>query len=100
MPRRLAEKTRHVRPRRFRKREKMYNTMLFQSNPVTKGQEIDATIDDIDSRNDGITRIQNFLIFVPQAKIGEHLNVKNTKVTKKFAIAGKTKQNEEEKNEN
>jgi len=60
MPRRLAEKTRHIRLRRLRKREKMYNTMLFQSTPVTKGQEINATIDDMDSRNDGIPRIKNF----------------------------------------
>lgn len=100
MPKRLAEKTRQIRPSRFRKREKMYNPILFQPTLVTKGQEINATIDDIGSRGDEITRIQSFLIFVPQAKIGEHLNVKNVKVTKKFAIAGKIKQNEEEKNEN
>lgn len=100
MPRRLAEKTRHVRPSCFRKREKMYNLILFQPNPVNKGQEINATIDNIDNRDDEITRIQNFLIFVPQAKIREHLNVKNVKVTKKFAVAEKIKQNKEEKNEN
>jgi predicted RNA-binding protein with TRAM domain len=91
MPKRLTEKTRHVRPRRFRKREKMYNPILFQPTPVTKGQEINATIDNIDNIGDGITRIQNFLIFMPQAKIGEHLNAKNVKVTKKFAIAEKIK---------
>jgi len=100
MPRRLAEKTRHVRPRRFRKREKMYNSIPFQPTPVTRGQEINVVIDDIGSRGDGITRIQNFLIFVLQAKIGERLNVKIVKVTRKFAIAEKIKQNEEERNEN
>jgi predicted RNA-binding protein with TRAM domain len=100
MPRRLAEKTRHVRPRRFRKREKMYDSIPFQPTPVTEGQEINVVIDDIGSRGDGITRIQNFLIFVPQAKIGERLNVKIVKVTRRFAIAEKIKQNEEERNEN
>ena len=91
MSRRLAEKTRHVRPRRFRKRQKMYNPIPFQTIPVTEGQEINVAIDDIGSRGDEITRIQNFLISVPQAKIGEHLNAKNIKVTKKFTIAEKIK---------
>jgi predicted RNA-binding protein with TRAM domain len=100
MPRRLTEETRHVRPRRFRKREKMYNAIPFQPTPVTGGQEINATIYNIDNIDDEITRIQNFLIFMPQAKIGEHLNAENIKVTKKFAVAEKIKQNEEEKNEN
>jgi predicted RNA-binding protein with TRAM domain len=89
MPRRLAEKTIQVRPRRFRKREKMYNPIPFQPNPVTEGQEINATIDDIGSRGDEITRIQNFLIFVPQAKIGEHLNAKNVKTYKEIRYRGK-----------
>ncbi len=75
----------------------MYNLIPFQPIPVTEEQEI---IDEIGNRDDEITRIQNFLIFMPQAKIGERLNVKNVKVTRKFAIAEKIKQNEEERNEN
>jgi len=100
MPRRLAEKTGYVRPRRFRKREKMYNPIPFQPIPVTGRQEINVAIDDICGRGDEITRIQNCLIFVPQAKIGERLNVKIVKITRKFAIAEKIKQNEEERNAN
>jgi predicted RNA-binding protein with TRAM domain len=78
----------------------MYNAIPFKPTPVIGGQEINATIDNIDNIDDEITRIQNFLIFMPQAKIGEHLNAENIKVTKKFAVAEKIKQNEEEKNEN
>ncbi len=89
MPRRLTEKTRHVRPRRFRKRQKMYSPIPFQPVPVTEEQEINVAIDDIGSRGDEITRIQNFLIFVPQAKIGERLNVKSGKVDKKIRYRGK-----------
>jgi len=74
MPRRLPEKTRLVerRPRRFMERRFRFGT-FFQPAPVKEGQEIDVVIDDIGSRGDGITRIQGFLIFVPQTKIGERL---------------------------
>jgi len=100
MPRRLSEKTRHVRPRHFKKREKKYDAIGFQPAPVKEGQELNVVIDDIGSRGDGITRVQNFLIFVPQAKVGERLNVRILKVGRKFAIAEKIKQEREEEIEN
>ncbi|MFB0501024.1 MAG: TRAM domain-containing protein [Candidatus Bathyarchaeia archaeon] len=96
MPRRLKEKTRHVRPRRFRKREKKYSAVGFQRAPVKEGQEISVVIDDIGTRGDGIARIQNYLIFVPQVKVGERLKVKILKVGRKFAIAEKIRQEREE----
>ncbi len=100
MPRRLKEKTRHVRPRRFRKREKKYNAVGFQRAPVKEGQEINVIINDIGTRGDGIARIQNYLIFVPQVKVGERLKVKILKVGRKFASAEKIKQEREEEIEN
>jgi len=95
MPRRLSEKPRHVRPRRKHKRERKFNAIPFQPVPVRKGQEIDVVINDIGTRGDGIARIQNFLIFVPQAKVGENLRVKIVNVGKKFAIAEKISVQEE-----
>ncbi|UCF59031.1 MAG: TRAM domain-containing protein [Candidatus Bathyarchaeota archaeon] len=95
MPRRLSEKPRHVRPRRKHKRERKFNAIPFQPVPVRKGQEIDVVINDIGTRGDGIARIQNFLIFVPQVKVGERLKVKILSVGKKFAIAEKIGRQEE-----
>ena len=95
MPRRLSEKPRHVRPRRKHKRERKFNAIPFQPVPVRKGQEIDVVINDIGTRGDGIARIQNFLIFVPQVKVGERLKVKIVSVGKKFAIAEKISRQEE-----
>jgi len=95
MPRRLSEKPRHVRPRRKHKRERKFNAIPFQPVPVRKGQEIDVVINDIGTRGDGIARIQNFLIFVPQVKVGERLKVKIMSVGKKFAIAEKISRQEE-----
>jgi len=100
MPRKLKEKTRHVRPRRFRKREKKYSAIGFQRAPVKEGQEISVVIDDIGTRGDGIARIQNYLIFVPQVKVGERLKVKILKAGRKFAIAEKIKQEREKEIEN
>jgi 23S rRNA (uridine2552-2'-O)-methyltransferase len=95
MPRRLSEKPRHVRPRRQHKRERKFDAIPFQPVPVRKGQEIDVVINDIGTRGDGIARIQNFLIFVPQVKVGERLKVKIVSVGKKFAIAEKISRQEE-----
>jgi predicted RNA-binding protein with TRAM domain len=95
MPRRLSEKPRHVRPRRKHKREKKFDAIPFQPVPVRKGQEIDVVINDIGTRGDGIARIQNFLIFVPQVKVGDRLKVKIVSVGKKFAIAEKISRQEE-----
>ena len=95
MPRRLSEKPTHVRPRRKHKRERKFNAIPFQPVPVRKGQEIDVVINDIGTGGDGIARIQNFLIFVPQVKVGERLKVKIMSVGKKFAIAEKISRQEE-----
>ena len=65
--------------------------MPFQRPPVKVGQEIDVIIDDIGSRGDGITRIQGFLVFVPETKVGERLKVKIVSIGRKFAIAEKIK---------
>jgi len=89
MPRRLPDKTRHVRPRRFKKREKTYSPIPFQEAPVKVGEEIDVVIDDIGSRGDGITRIQGYLIFVPKAKVGERVRVKIVNTGRRFALAEK-----------
>ncbi len=90
MPRRLPEKnrqskrrSRHFRGRRYR------SAPIFQSAPVKEGQELEVVIDDIGSRGDGVSRIQGFLIFVPNSKIGERIRVRIVKVERKFAIAEK-----------
>ena len=90
MPRRLPERTRQTErnPRRFGGLKFNPSPQLI---PVSEGQEMEVVIDDIGSRGDGIVRIQGFLIFVSQAKMGERLKVKIVRVGTKFAIAEKIK---------
>jgi Predicted RNA-binding protein, contains TRAM domain len=89
MPRRLPEKRKYVerKPRRFESRRFISDKPLFQKVPVKENQELEVVIDDIGSRGDGIARIQGYLIFVPNSRVGERVKVRITSVGGRFAIA-------------
>ena len=55
--------------------------------PVELGQEYEGEIEDISRRGDGIAKIEGFVIFVPNAKKGEHVKFKITRVGRRFAVA-------------
>ncbi|MBS7620822.1 TRAM domain-containing protein [Candidatus Bathyarchaeota archaeon] len=55
--------------------------------PVKENQELEVVIDDIGSRGDGVARIQGYLIFVPNSKVGERVRVRIVSVGGKFAVA-------------
>jgi predicted RNA-binding protein with TRAM domain len=54
---------------------------------VKENQELEVVIDDIGSRGDGVAKLQGFLIFVPQSKMGERVRVRIMSVSGKFAVA-------------
>ena len=90
MPRRLPEKTKNAprKPRRFGSSRRFRSSRpFFQPAPEKENQELEVVIDDIGSRGDGIARIQSFLIFVPNSKIGERVKVRILSVGGKFAVA-------------
>jgi predicted RNA-binding protein with TRAM domain len=62
---------------------------IFAMKPVKENQELEVVIDDIGSRGDGIAKIQGFMIFVRNSKIGERVKVKILSVAEKFAVAEK-----------
>ncbi len=57
--------------------------------PVKVGQEYDVKITDVGAKGDGITKIENFIVFVPGAKKGEDCRVKIKEVSSRFAIGEK-----------
>jgi len=57
--------------------------------PVKIGEEYDIEIKEVGSRGDGIARVKNFVIFVPDTKKGDKCKVKITQVRRRFAIAEK-----------
>jgi len=90
MPRRLPEKARNAlrKPRRYGSQSRFRPSRpLFSLAPVKENQELEVVIADIGSRGDGIARIQSYMIFVPNSKIGEHVKVRIHSVSEKFAVA-------------
>jgi len=57
--------------------------------PVEAGETYDVSIEDFARKGDGIARIQGFVIFVPETKVGDKLKIKVNKVMRRFAIAEK-----------
>ncbi|MGD0978788.1 MAG: TRAM domain-containing protein [Candidatus Bathyarchaeia archaeon] len=73
----------------------------FVPKPVEVGKEYEADIQEVSRRGEGIAIIEGLVIFVPNAKQGEHVKIKVTRISRRFAEAevvgeGKT-QSEEEK---
>ncbi len=57
--------------------------------PVEVGKEYDVKIEDIAREGDGIARVEGFVIFVPQAKVGDQVKIQIDKVMRRFAIGHK-----------
>ena len=55
--------------------------------PVEIGKEYDVQVTERSDRGDGIARIQGFVIFVKNGKVGDKVKVKVTSVGNRFAIA-------------
>jgi predicted RNA-binding protein with TRAM domain len=55
------------------------------TKPVEVDKEYEAKIEDISRRGDGIAKIEGFIIFVPNAKQGEQVKFKVTRVGNRFA---------------
>ncbi len=53
--------------------------------PVEEGKEYEVDIKEISRRGEGIARIEGFVIFVPNTKSGDHVKVRITKVSPRFA---------------
>ena len=54
--------------------------------PVEVDKEYEARIEDTSRRGDGVAKIDGFIIFVPNAKVGDQVKFKVTRVANRFAI--------------
>jgi len=57
--------------------------------PIEEGEEYDVKIEDVGKEGDGITRINGFVVFVPDTKVGDEVKVKIVSVRRKFGFAEK-----------
>lgn len=54
--------------------------------PVKVGEEYDVTISEVGSRGDGIARVQNFVVFVPDTKQGDAVRIRIKELRGRSAI--------------
>ncbi len=55
--------------------------------PVEVGKTYDVDINEITGKGDGIARVQGFIVFIENGKIGNKIKVKVTEVADRFAKA-------------
>ena len=55
--------------------------------PVETGKEYEVQITEISRKGDGIARIQGFVIFVREGKVGQNAKIRVVQVGNRFAIA-------------
>lgn len=57
--------------------------------PVEEGKEYEVDIKELSRRGDGLTRIEGFVVFVPNTRPGDHVTIRVTQVRDRFAVAEK-----------
>ena len=60
---------------------------MFGPKPVETGKEYDVQITEISRKGDGIARIQGFVIFVKEGKVGQNAKIRVVQVGNRFATA-------------
>jgi len=60
-----------------------------QTAPIAEGEEYEVKIEDVGKEGDGITRVQGFVVFVPDTKVGDEVKIRITSVRRRFAFAEK-----------
>ena len=55
--------------------------------PVETGKEYDVSITEISRKGDGIARVEGFVVFVKEGKVGQNAKIKITQVGYRFATA-------------
>jgi predicted RNA-binding protein with TRAM domain len=56
-----------------------------QPKPVKEGEEHEVTIETVGRKGDGIAKIQDFVVFVPNTKAGDKVKIRITGIGGSFA---------------
>ena len=59
----------------------------FPPKPVELDKEYEVDVTETSRRGEGIARIQGLVVFIPNTKMGDHVRVRITRVSRKFAEA-------------
>ena len=86
---------------RYERRERRF-ARGFPPKPVEIGKEYDVEIQETSRRGEGITRIKGLVTFVPNTKPGDHVRIRITRISRRFAeaeVVGKAEEKAEEAEE-
>ncbi len=72
---------------RYERRERRGFVRRFPPKPVEIGKEYDVEIEETSRRGEGIARIKGLVTFVPNAKPGDKVRIKITRISRRFAEA-------------
>ncbi|MEI6104998.1 MAG: TRAM domain-containing protein [Methanothrix sp.] len=73
----------------FRGQEGSSNGGSDPTAPIEVGKEYEVNIEDIAREGDGIARVEGFVIFVADTKVGDAVKIQIDKVMRRFAIGHK-----------
>ncbi|ABK14372.1 MAG: TRAM domain-containing protein [Methanothrix sp.] len=68
------------------RRDEGFSHGAAPSAPVAVGTEYNVKIEDIAREGDGIARVEGFVIFVPDTKVGDQVRIQVDRVMRRFAI--------------
>ena len=66
-----------------------YNAGTGRSPPVKEGETYQVKIESIGREGDGIAKIDGFVVFIPGVQVGDELDIKINKVTRRVAFGEK-----------
>lgn len=75
------------------------------SPPVDEGENYVVAIEDIGKEGDGVAKVENFVVFVPETEVGDKVKIEVTKVLRTMAFGevvermGTAEETEEEEEE-
>lgn len=71
----------------------------FPPKPVEMGKEYEVDISETSRRGEGIARIQGLVTFIPNTKPGDHVKIRITRISRRFAEAEVVEKGEAEEKE-
>jgi len=71
----------------------------FIPKPVEIGKEYTVNIQETSRRGEGIARIEGLVTFIPNTKPGDHVKIRITRISRRFAEAEVVQEGETEEKE-
>lgn len=64
--------------------------------PVREGEQYDVRIESLGREGDGIAKVENFVVIVPNTQVGDNIKIRVTKVSRRVAFGEVIKEEADE----